>query len=738
MLENTFFLFPVLNRPTNVLNHKNLGYMYDVDHPIFAAVATDLFFGTVEEGSTVQLPVSIQMETGRNVKFQIDAFGGDPEFGAPTGSPAFVTVPHTNGISQTHNVLIQFQASGTGPKNGMVTIKAYINDTDRYYSNVAGDYEVGSWTVGLHATVIEEVKSAIAMVLDKSYSMTWNDSTSITRFEMLENAVMAVRDMLGPDDGVGMVYYDTTANPIFGITRKASGGTAAVNAALADPANNPSGNTAIGLGIIDGATMLTDEINAPGTPYTNFGMLVMTDGNQNVHPYINEAPVPASISGISQDIYAVGLGQQNTTSEAALNEISTALLITGTMTETERLFKLTNYFLQILADIKKMDIVVDPIGSLQFGLKKEIEFAICEADINANCVILSPLAPFIKASLITPGGQEITGTTGNITHEVNANNQLYRIRFPGLADKPGETHSGNWKVVLQLYSREEVKKICQEWSNYEDLFKNMGRFTSVPYSVSVYTRSDLNLSCSIENSVDVVGAEVHLFADLAQFRRAISGNVQAEIQWPNGSNKIVALHEITTGAFSGSFVADRSGIYQVIVKAKGRSIDGKLFTREALRSISIYRNIPERPGDAGGDTGEATCRMIKCLLSQDSVLRFLKKNELDPGELKKCLEGYCAGENIIGQYKTTMKNEKKENKAVSSEISASEAGSSCLESVITTPQLRKIEYPEPKIPEMSMMAMNMPAFKLNEKGEFEKVEFTFDERPKKPKGKKKK
>ncbi|MDT7830652.1 tyrosinase family protein [Pricia sp. S334] len=734
MLESSFFLFPVRNRPADVLNHKvDLGYMYDVDLPVLATTVTDLNFGTVEEGSTIQLPIPFTIESGRNMKFQINAFGGDAAFHAPTGAPAFEIVNHTDGVPQTHEVLIELETNtGTGSKIGLVEVNVYVWDDDRFYSNVVGDYLVDTFIVNLEAMVVEEVRSAIALVLDKSYSMRLNDGTSITRYEMLENAIMGVRDLLAPDDGVGMVYYDSDADPIFEITQKSEGGEAAINAALADPANQPGGNTAIGQGIIEGAQMLIDEINDSSTPYTNFGMLVMTDGNQNVHPYITEAPVSSAITGIGQDIYAIGLGQQGTTSEAALNDISRSVLLTGDMTGDERMFKLTNYFNQILADIKKEDVVLDPMGRLLFGTEHQVAYAISEADIRSNIVVLSPLAPFIKVSLIAPNGDEIIGTTGNVAHEINANNQIYRVTFPALPDKPETSHGGHWKVVLQLRSREEVKKICAKWQEREDIFKNRDEYNSVPYSVAIYTRSDLNFKCSVEKDSDTIGAEVRLFANLSQYRRPISGRVRAEVQWPNGKLKVLSLEEIETGEFYVHFKAEQSGIYQLIIKAEGRSMAGRPFFREAIRSVSIYKRNPERASDGGADNGAAICKTLQCLISQESIRNFLKKNEINPEELKKCLLETCGDDKDQQQLfsksikKKTMV-EANENRTASSKDESSEKRDDCLERVEKAPELKKIEYPEPKIPEMSNMPMEMPAFKLNEKGEFEKVDFTFDE-----------
>jgi hypothetical protein len=207
----------------------------------------------------------------------------------------------------------------------------------------------------------------------------------------------------------------------------------------------------------------------------------------------------------------------------------------------------------------------------------------------------------------------------------------------------------------------------------------------------------------------------------------ISGTVWAEVQGPNGANRIVSLDESGKGEFSKSFSAERSGIYQVRLRAKGRSMKGKPFTREAWRSISIYRNIPDRPTGTGTNENESLCNLIRCLLGQDSVVRFLKKKKLDAGELKKCLEIHCNKDDELRSIrsfksgKTSQMKELKENRSSALAVNSSGQEEGCLDAVVTAPELRKVEYPEPKIPEMMMMVMKMPAFKLNDKGEFEEV-----------------
>jgi hypothetical protein len=146
----------------DVLDHKALGYMYDVDLPYITGVPPDLDFGMVSSNSTVQMSIPFTIQSGRNMKFRVNAFAGDPGFQRRAGTPVNTVVNHTNGTPQIHNVLIEFRASSqSGLKNGLVQINLYINDTDRFYSSATGDYLAGSWSVNLMAQVVEVIPTPI-------------------------------------------------------------------------------------------------------------------------------------------------------------------------------------------------------------------------------------------------------------------------------------------------------------------------------------------------------------------------------------------------------------------------------------------------------------------------------------------------------------------------------------------------------------------------------------------------
>lgn len=193
MLDSGFYRFPVLNRPSDVLDHKALGYMYDVDLPRITGVPNTLDFGMVLRDATRQLPIIFNIEAGRNMKFRVNAFAGDPGFHLPDGTPANRFVNHTNGNPQILSVPIEFKAtSQTGSKSGMVQINVYVKDSERYFSNVSGDYLAGTWSINLVANVVSSIPTAIIAEPVVSGSMALEPANGATPglLNLIENPVL--------------------------------------------------------------------------------------------------------------------------------------------------------------------------------------------------------------------------------------------------------------------------------------------------------------------------------------------------------------------------------------------------------------------------------------------------------------------------------------------------------------------------------------------------------------------
>ena len=731
MLDQSFFNFPVINTPNQLLNHKLLGFMYDSDLPEIIPVSLTIVFGEVPENTTTYLPIQFNIKTCRKIKFRITSIGGNAAFQVPDFiTPYEAVILPNEGDLQTGEVFIKLTATtGLGVLNGAATIQAYVEDNQGYYAAAPGDFSVGTWTVNFSADIQERPKSAICLVLDKSGSMASFDGTAITRFEMLENAVGAARDILRDDDGVGMVYYDTNENRLFDITQLSGGGRTNINNALSNPALVPGGWTAIGKGMIEGADVLNNEIGRAGTPYNNFAMVVLTDGNETETPYVSSPEVNAAITGITNDIYAIGIGNQGSVSDAVLSSISRYMLITGSMQADERLFKLTKYFVQILADISKNDIVVDPDGRLIMGIKHEVEYELNEADIYADVIVLSPFAPFISASLIAPNGDVIKGSMGNVSHQINLGNQIFRLALPAIPGKEKETHAGKWKVVLNI-DPDEIKKNWEKYAEkYKDILRKLNQYQSVPYSVIVQTFSDLNFDVNVEKTSNIAGAEISMYATLKQYNLPINGKVFAGITLPNGSNNMIKLHQSEKGNFSASFKSTMSGIYTIRFKASGISMSGNRFTRETLRTVSLYKENPVIPTDGTSHMGEATCAMIDCVLSQKGIQEYLKKNNIDPDRLRKCLKINCMNPTKKSSSSTKKANDLSEKELkILNKLQPTISGVKDITQIATIPELKKVDFIPPVIPVHSKEHLMMPVspgVRLNKNGDLEIIKFKY-------------
>jgi hypothetical protein len=181
--------------------------------------------------------------------------------------------------------------------------------------------------------------------------------------------------------------------------------------------------------MIAGASVLDAERTMAGTPYSQFAMLVMTDGNQNRTPLVTDPAVTAAIAPYSDNVYAVGLGTPGNVSDTTLGAIARHMLVTGDVTAAERRFRLTKYFIQILAGVTRTAIMVDPQGDLHLDTEHTIPFFVTESDVEMDVIVLCPIAPLLDFTLEAPDGTRLdsssaadhsTGSTWTIPSTCNS------------------------------------------------------------------------------------------------------------------------------------------------------------------------------------------------------------------------------------------------------------------------------------------------------------------------------
>ncbi|MFT4215962.1 MAG: tyrosinase family protein [Micropruina sp.] len=599
-----WFAAPMFSTPNANEDHHAVGYWFHSDLPEVSLDTPSVAFGSVPELLTTFHPVQFTVRTCRQVRFELTAVTG-AGFSAPAGQ-GIVTVEHDDHAETvTASVFVQFQASGPigVPQAGTATVRAFIVDDDGYDAANPGDeYDLGSWVVDLSATPVTRPRAAVSLVLDRSGSMWSSAGAAGSRYDLLKESLTVLRDVMRPIDGVGVVTFDDVTAVLDGITEMGPAPTApgsgreVLESAVASPELEPRGMTGIGQGMIDGAGVLDAERGNPATLYQQFALCVLTDGNQNQSPGVTDPPVTAAIAPYADQVYAIGLGDPGGVSDAVLTSISRYMLITGDMTAAERRFRLTKYFIQILAGVTRTAIVVDPQGDLAIGSEHTVAFTLGELDHQVDVIVLSPLAQLLDLTLVAPDGTTIDGSSGlpTVEYQQNADDVFYRLTLPV---DPRIAASGEWKAVLRL-----PKDVVEKLRGRDDLRARMAQLRqtgTVPYSLIVQSYSDVQLDAELAPSLVIAGDKLELRATLTMFGRPFTGRarVLARVTDPSGAETLIALRAAGDGTFGGALATGKPGVYSVRFVATGGDRRAAVFQREELRTAVAYRaEIPKGEG----------------------------------------------------------------------------------------------------------------------------------------------
>ena len=460
-----------------------IGTWYDSDIPEIQSPLPSLDFVDIAEGLTSYKAVSFKIKGGRQVRFRIT--------GAPTGQFGLTpmgTEFHANPVDADDfyfgYVWVQLTSVAGPIANSSVSIHAYLIDDEGYYAANEGDeYPLGDYTITLTATSVPRENNAVSLVLDRSGSMAAPAGGTSTRSSLLGHAIGVFRDLMLPNDEVSVTTFDNVVTAT--IPMQTVSGAPAFSTVDITPRNA----TWIGGGIQQGA------IELAAATHTNRSMLVLTDGNQNVHPYINELPAGT----VTNRIYAIGFGLPGEVSDVALNQITANthgdLIITGNISSDEQRFELTKYFVQVLAHVTNSQVLLDPNGKLFFGSEDVIPFAVSDADVFVDAIVLCPLPKFLEFVLETPDGKLIKPTTvGSNVHFITGQDvSCYRMVLPALAADAAGSYGGMWKAHFALRGRAEIDTLMSSRGFAAmELSPRLKNF--LPYSFIVHATSNIQLS----------------------------------------------------------------------------------------------------------------------------------------------------------------------------------------------------------------------------------------------------
>ena len=638
-LSDTLFGLGMLVSET--LDHHAMGYSYDTDTPpIVTPINTALVFNAIPVGSTAVRaatfnisPPSPDNSFCRELIFTITSGPTGTGFGTPDGDRVVVNRDNTN-VAQVWFSYTATNVGSSGPETAEVTC-----------------VQTGqTWLISLSATTIPKPTVATVLVLDKSGSMAWDAGDGRLRIDVLKDSAPVFVDLLGDEDGIGVVYFDndaTLGTPIAVAGAVGTGsGRIAANEAITDQPS-PGGSTSIGSGIALASSELDDL--ASGS-YNHTAIVALTDGRENRSPYIYEL----DIGIINDSVFAIGLGTALQIEPAALIALTGSadgyVLMTGTL-DSNDYFTLQKYFLQILSGVKNTEVVMDPEGWIQPDREIRIPFNLNEADITVDAILLTGdvLPDVFDYVLETPSGKIIDPSIANASVELafsaNEHLQFYRMTLP-TAVAGLEEREGQWHAVLNLNEKVFAKYLASLENDREkfDEVKTHG----LRYSFNVHSSSDLRLKAQLEQASREPGGMITLSAQLTQYERPLdnSASVRAELERPNGTKSNLTLSEVEPGVFNVTFNAGSAGVYKVRVLAKGQSIQNNPFTREQLLSASVWIGGDEPfPSSNTDGHDQKLCDLLLCLLEKESIRSFLKRQKIDAEEVIECLKKVCTDDN---------------------------------------------------------------------------------------------
>jgi hypothetical protein len=595
-------------------------------------VISALSFIDVAEGETTVRSATFAVRSCGPTHFEITGgptvLSGPPgtTFGAPLGTTASLPDAHTLS-PRSARIWISYTAGKPGETaTGTVTI--HCTETGQ------------QWTLPITANVIARPTVAAMMVLDISGSMNDDAGDGRRKRDVLIDAAVSFVDILQPGNALGMVTFDQTAHDLMPVTDIGAyvvgGGRVAAKSALSGYAPNPAGTTSIGNGVELGHARLV-----PATAYDRRAMIVLTDGLENTSKYIADVK-----SSIDDRVFAIGLGTPEGVSTAALAALASGtkgtLQLTGKLTPSDY-FRLSKFYLQILAGLSNSQIVVDPDGWITPGQQHEIAFDLTDADLDCEAILLTPIPNLLDFALRSPDGTRIDPSAASslgATFVAGNNATFYRLALP-VALANAEARAGTWTAIVAV----DDHYAARLGRNHEDGVGAHG----ARYSLSVHAYSNVRLNAALEQTSYEPGATMTIRATLTESGLPLEdGDIRAEVTRPDLSQVSLSLSEGEPGVHTLDFDASSSGLYSVRTLAAGHTLRGQFFTREQVLTGGVWKggDAPLPSSDTDPQvTRERLCRLLDCLLSERALgrelLTQLARRGADIELIRRCLAAYC-------------------------------------------------------------------------------------------------
>ncbi len=497
----------------------------------------------------------------------------------------------------------------------------------------------------LTATTVERETTALALALDESNSMSFPSGIgNADRGEVLRFSAPPLVDVIAQDNAVAVYGFTHDPRPGIGVTSVATG-RFQIGGAIAGHQPDPNGWTSIGEAVAFGHDLL-----APVTDHPVKALVVLTDGQES-HGDHDRRYIADVDDLVDERVYAIGLGRADAIRPAALQALCDGnegyLLLTGDL-DQDAYFLLAKYYQQILAHATNQQIVRDPEGRLRPKEEHRIPFDLTEADARADAVLLTPAPEAVRFAIETPDGELLgpgdAGANPGLEFGGGVGSRHYRMALP-LPTAAGEARDGRWHAVLRLDEKGFARHVTRlrEQRELEELRRVLAH--GLRYNLSAYADSALRMRARIEQSGREPGASMRLVARLDEGSHPLRGaDVRARLTRPGGEVEDLRLRREAEGTYAVRVLAEAPGIHRFDLAARGVSLRGGPFTREQILTGAVWRGGDAPPPTRDGRPARSRrrlCELLRCLLEIDGIRERLKREEIDPDAIGRCLEIFC-------------------------------------------------------------------------------------------------
>jgi len=617
------------------------------------AITQDTFslaFDDIPEGTSTVRPIVFSVDTCLPVTFQVIAAPSAPF------SVAFEPIVISNpgpGTVRLARVWMRYDCGNAGDShNDSVTIRAVETGTD--------------YVVPLSGNCVPRETAAVQLVFDQSGSMLDPTSEGRLKKDVLKDSARVMADVAYDDTGLGANTYDENAHPLLDFIDAGPLSTGAGRQALRNAIDayepTPGGLTATG----DGIEFAKTKLDA-ATSYDNHAMIVLTDGKDTASKSVDEV----ADGVINQTVFAIGLGTAQQINPQTLESLAGTtggyMLMTGLLTQDDT-FLLEKFYLQILAGVTNNDIILDPEGYLSPTAPiVRIPFHVADTDIEISAVTLATLTGPIDMALEVPSGKVYTQVDASVDPSLEyakSNDSIVMRASLPLVDDGNPQREGLWHLLVRLDSKKLAKFIRALQQQYGDNAQSSAAYQTllallssirqhgVKYSAIVQTYSNLNMKATLQQSGYEPGAVFSIETILTEYGGPFRGSatVFADVILPNDALTTMQLNHKGDGVYSNSMTSTLEGLYSMRIRAKGTTNRGRSFTREQIRTASVWLGgdqptTPPQSGDPNGTPDDGLIDILCCLFEHDGFNgkfdEWLKESGINPDAFRRCIREIC-------------------------------------------------------------------------------------------------